>query len=353
MEKVAPTATTPRVLLIYTGGTIGMIEDPATGALRAFNFTYLQDHIPELQRLGFEISSIQFDPPIDSAAITVDLWIRLARTIGENYDKYDGFVVLHGTDTMAYTASALSFLLRGIAKPVVFTGSQLPVGRLRTDGKENLITALQIAAERGEDGRAMVPEVSIFFDKYLLRANRTIKCSADQFEAFASNNYPHLAYAGIHIRYNEKHIYRTPEGEKADLEVSTRIDPHVCVLKIFPGITPEVVQAVLSIPTLRGVVLETYGSGNAPTDEWFIEALADAVKRGIVIVNVTQCESGKVEMGRYDTGIRLGQVGVVSGFDMTTESAITKLMYLLGKGLSPQEVGVEMQLSICGELTQN
>ena len=330
-----------------------MIEDPATGALRAFNFTYLQDHIPELQRLGFEISSIQFDPPIDSAAITVDLWIRLARTIGENYDKYDGFVVLHGTDTMAYTASALSFLLRGIAKPVVFTGSQLPVGRLRTDGKENLITALQIAAERGEDGRAMVPEVSIFFDKYLLRANRTIKCSADQFEAFASNNYPHLAYAGIHIRYNEKHIYRTPKDEKTELEVTTHVDPHVCVLKMFPGITPEVVQAVLSIPTLRGVVLETYGSGNAPTDDWFIEALADAVKRGIVIVNVTQCESGKVEMGRYDTGIRLGQVGVVSGFDMTTESAITKLMYLLGKGLSPQEVGVEMQISICGELTQN
>lgn len=342
---------TSRVLLIYTGGTIGMIEDPATGALKAFDFTYIQEHIPELKRMGFEISSIQFDPPLDSAAITIDLWKQLAQTIDENYDKFDGFVVLHGTDTMAYSASALSFLLRGIGKPVVFTGSQLPVGRLRTDGKENLITALQIAANRKPDGSPIVPEVCIFFDKYLMRANRTFKCSTDQFEAFASNNYPYLAYAGIHIRYNKKYIAQCPQEEECKLQVATELDPHVCVLKLFPGITPEVVKTTLSIPTLKGVVLESYGSGNAPSDKWFLNALEEAVQRGIVIVNVTQCTNGGVEMTRYDTGMQLSQVGVVSGYDMTTESALTKMMYLFGLGLPASEVSTLMQQSLCGELT--
>lgn len=351
MKQTEVTNESPKILIIYTGGTIGMIEDPISGALRAFDFGYLLEQIPELQRFGFEISSIQFDPPIDSAAITLDLWIKLAKTIGDNYDHYDGFVILHGTDTMAYTASALSFLLEGLEKPVIFTGSQLPIGRLRTDGKENLITAIQIAAERRADGLPMVPEVCIYFNANLMRANRTIKCSADQFEAFASYNYPNLAHAGIHINYQEKHIHRYHCGENKGLNVATVIDPNVAVLKLFPGITQDVVAALFNIPSLHGVVLETYGSGNASTAPWFLDMLSKAVKRGIVIVNVTQCASGMVDMARYDTGIRLGRIGVVSGFDMTTECALAKLMYLLGQGYSSQEVAQRMQISICGELT--
>lgn len=345
--------TTPNIMLIYTGGTIGMVEDPATGTLRAFDFIYLAEHFPELQRLDFNISSVQFDPPIDSSNITVDLWHQLAGTIADSYDKFDGFVVLHGTDTMAYTACALSFLLEGLSKPVIFTGSQLPIGRLRTDGKENLITALQIAAERNTKGEPMVPEVCIYFNTYLLRANRTIKSNADQFEAFYSYNYPPLAHAGIEITYDEKHIHRYKETEAIAFTPLTRMEQNVLVLKIFPGIAPEMVNTVLSMPGLRGLVLETYGSGNAPTFDWFLEAMADAVKRGIVIVNVTQCHSGSVQMHRYDTGARLSDVGVVSGYDMTTESALAKLMYLLAKPLSVEKVRELISKSFCGELTRD
>ncbi len=341
-----------KILIIYTGGTIGMIEDPATGALRAFDFDHLLEQIPEIQRFGFQIVSQQFDPPIDSSAITVEHWLTLASIIEENYSDFDGFVVLHGTDTMAYSASALSFLLEGLEKAVVFTGSQLPVGRLRTDGKENLITAIQIAAEKREDGSAMVPEVCIFFDASLKRANRTIKCSADQFDAFASYNYPSLAHAGIHISYQQKHIHRYAEGEnKLGLRVAKKMDPNVAILKLFPGIEPSVVDAICSLSSIKAIVMETYGSGNATTEPWFLELLSKTISRGVIVVNITQCASGMVDMQCYNTGIQLRKMGVVSGYDMTTEAAVTKLMYLLGQGYTSQEVARLMELPFCGELT--
>lgn len=325
-----------------------MVENPETGALEPLDFNYLQDNVTELRHLGCDISSVEFQPPLDSSAITTDHWVQLARVIEANYDKYDGFVILHGTDTMAYTASAMSFVFEGLSKPIVFTGSQLPVGKLRTDGKENLITAIEIAAARDEAGRPRVPEVTLFFENYLMRGNRTSKISADQFSAFESFNYPHLAYAGIDIRYHERSISRS---EGIPLAVNKTFDPHVAILKLFPGITREVVEAILGIPTLKGVVLETFGSGNAPMTPWFLEALRKAVARDIVIVNVTQCVTGYVEMQRYETGLLLQEIGLISGRDCTTESALTKLMYLLGRGYSTEEVKRQMGLSLRGELT--
>lgn len=342
-----------RILIIYTGGTIGMIEDPATGVLHAFDFSHLRESIPELKRLSFKLSYIQFSPPIDSADMSVDLWLKLAETILSNYDNYDGFVILHGTDTMSYSASALSFLLAGIAKPVIFTGSQLPIGRLRTDGKENLITSLQIAAERLEGGKAMVPEVCVYFNGYLFRANRTSKCSADQFEAFQSYNYPPLAHVGIDISFDQKNIHHYTKESRPSPESLRLPNNNVTVLKLFPGICKEVVEAVLNTPHLQGVVLETYGSGNAPTCDWFIKSIEKAVQRGLIIVNVTQCASGTVQMMRYDTGVRLLKAGVISGYDMTTESALTKLMCLLAQPLSVEEIRKRMEISICGEMSNN
>ena len=290
------------VLIIYTGGTIGMIQDPETGALMPFNFDHLLDNVPELKRLGFLISSIQFEPPIDSSEIDPASWIRLVKIIADNYDTYDGFVVLHGTDTMAYTASALSFMLENLAKPVILTGSQLPIGMLRTDGKENLITAIEIAAAK-ENGFPVVPEVCIFFQNHLMRGNRTSKISAENFNAFRSLNYPALARVGMHIRYDNNLInkVRVPRP----LKPHYLMDTNVVILKIFPGITPQTVDSILNIPHLKGVVLETYGTGNAPSKPWFLDMLRAAVARGIVIVNVTQCSSGSVQMSLYGPGNKL------------------------------------------------
>ena len=302
------------VLIIYTGGTIGMIQDPETGALMPFNFDHLLDNVPELKRLGFLISSIQFEPPIDSSEIDPASWVRLVKIIADNYDTYDGFVVLHGTDTMAYTASALSFMLENLAKPVILTGSQLPIGMLRTDGKENLITAIEIAAAK-ENGFPVVPEVCIFFQNHLMRGNRTSKISAENFNAFRSLNYPALARVGMHIRYDNNLInkVRVPRP----LKPHYLMDTNVVILKIFPGITPQTVDSILNIPHLKGVVLETYGTGNAPSKPWFLDMLRAAVARGIVIVNVTQCSSGSVQMSLYGPGNKLAQAGIISGYDST------------------------------------
>ncbi|GAB1251527.1 type I asparaginase [Porphyromonas miyakawae] len=349
--KQANNSTTPRILLIYTGGTIGMIENPETGRLQAFKFAFLEENMPELKRLSFNVDSIQFAPPVDSSNITISHWLELAEIIESRQNDYDGFVVLHGTDTMSYTSSALSFLLKGLGKPVILTGSQLPIGRLRTDGKENLLTALQIAAARDEQGKPMVPEVCIYFNTNLMRGNRTVKVSADQFDAFVSYNYPILAHAGIDICFNTKHIQH--QEDSFGFTTHRALERNISLLHLFPGITEEVVRSILTAPKLRGVVLESYGSGNAPTEDWFINLLQDAIKKEIVIVNVTQCQTGSVEMNRYETGARLAEIGVASGYDMTSETAITKLMFLLAQSLTPQEVAFHMEHSICGELTRN
>ena len=336
------------ILIIYTGGTIGMIENPETGALEAFNFEHLEVHVPELKNLGYKVSSIQFDPPMDSSEMGPDSWMKIVHIIAEHYHDYDGFVVLHGTDTMAFTASALSFMLENLSKPVVLTGSQLPIGMLRTDGKENLITAIEIAAAR-ENDMPLVPEVCIFFENDLLRGNRTSKTNADNFNAFRSYNYPPLAHAGISIKYDVSQIYH-PVSRKP-LKPHYLLDRNIAILKIFPGISPLVVESILNIPGLKGVVMETFGSGNAPGCDWLLEMLREAVDRGIVIVNVTQCLAGSVEMHRYETGHKLLEAGVVSGYDSTTECAVAKLMFLFGHGMTPDQVKEHLNCSLIGEIT--
>ena len=322
----------PSVLLIYTGGTIGMIENPETGALENFNFDHLLKHVPELKRFNYRISSYQFDPPIDSSDMEPAFWAKLVEIINYNYDSFDGFVILHGTDTMAYTASALSFMLENLSKPVILTGSQLPIGTLRTDGT------------------AIVPEVCIFFENHLMRGNRTTKINAENFNAFRSFNYPPLARVGIHIKY-EPNLIRKPDLSKP-LKPHYLFDTNVVILTLFPGIQEGIVSALLHVPGLKAVVLKTFGSGNAPQKEWFIRELKDATDRGIIIVNITQCASGAVEMERYGTGIQLLQAGVISGYDSTPECAVTKLMFLLGHGLDNKEIRYKMNSCLIGEITK-
>ena len=336
------------ILLIYTGGTIGMIQNQETGLLEPFDFQYLSRFIPDLNALDCSITTIQFENLLDSSEIGPEVWIKTAQIIAENYASFDGFVVLHGTDTMAFTASALSFMLENLSKPVILTGSQLPLGMLRTDGKENLITAIEIAAAR-ENDMPLVPEVCIFFENDLLRGNRTSKTNADNFNAFRSYNYPPLAHAGISIKYDIPQIYH-PVSRKP-LKPHYLLDRNIAILKIFPGISPRVVESILNIPGLKGVVMETFGSGNAPGYDWLLEMLKDAVERGIVIVNVTQCLAGSVEMHRYETGRKLLQAGVVSGYDSTTECAVAKLMFLFGHGMTPDEVKEHLNCSLIGEIT--
>lgn len=336
------------VLLLFTGGTICMSEDPATGALRPIDFDRIQEYIPELKQSGIKIKSIPFIPLIDSSDVHPPVWEQMALLIQENYDEFDGFVVLHGTDTMAYSASALSFMLENLAKPVIFTGAQLPVGMMRSDAKENLITAIEIATAK-ENGHAIVPEVCIFFEDTLFRGNRTTKKNAEHFSAFNSYNYPPLAKAGVHIKYFRSYIHYPAPGSK--LRVRTRIDQNIAILKLFPGITEQTVHAILHIPDLKAVVLESFGSGNAPRRLWFYDELMDANKRGILIVNKTQCSTGSVEMGRYETSLNLVNAGVISGFDCTTEAIVTKLMYLLGEYDSTDDVKHRLNISMCGEMT--
>lgn len=338
---------TPTLLIIYTGGTIGMVKDKITGALQPYHFEDIYKLMPVLQNFDYKLESISFKPLIDSSNVTPSFWIKLAAVIEENYEKYDGFVVLHGTDTMAYSASMLSFMLENLGKPVVFTGSQLPMGVVRTDGRDNFINAIEIAAANSE-GKPLVPEVAIYFENKLMRGNRTNKFNAENFNAFLSGNYPPLAEVGVHIRYNTEMILK-PGSE--ELKVHKNLDNSVLILKLFPGIAEVVVKNALNITGLKGVILETYGAGNAPTDAWFIEALTQAILKGIVIYNVTQCKGGAVDMGKYETSVQLGRIGVIGGSDITTESAIAKMMFLLGEGYTGEELKKLLQVSLRGELT--
>ena len=339
------------VLLIYTGGTIGMKEDPQSGTLKPFDFNALMEEVPELREFATRIDSYTFNPPIDSSDVEPSLWVSLAHLIEQEYNHYDGFVVLHGTDTMAYSASALSFMIDDLGKSIVFTGSQLPIGSLRTDGRENLISAVEIASSKDSKGHSMVPEVCICFNSGLYRGNRSRKINATGFDAFTSPNYPQLATAGINIKYNYGYIHY-PERWDAGITVHDELDTRVSILKIHPGITRQAVRDILLGEGSRAVILETYGSGNAPSSPWFLELVSEASRSGKILLNVTQCLSGDVNMDIYATGKSLKEAGVISGYDITTESALGKLFSLMGRYKDNSKVKTLLEMNLKGEISK-
>ena len=339
----------PNILIVYTGGTIGMVKDYKTNALRAFDFNQIIEKIPELKQLKCNIDSVSFEELIDSSNMNTDYYIQLVEIIEKNYEIYDGFVVLSGSDTMSYTSSVISFMFENLQKPIIFTGSQLPIGDLRTDAKENLITTIEIAAARKKN-KPVISEVCLYFEYKLYRANRTTKINSEQFEAFASMNYPPLAESGVYLNFNE-HLIHKPEKESEKLIIRKKLDTNIVILKLFPGITKNVIESILSIKNLKGIVLETYGAGNALTKKWFIDLLTFTIKKGVQIVNVSQCPGGSVILGHYETSVALKEIGVVNGKDITTESAIAKLMYLLGENLDSKSFKLFFERSLRGEIS--
>lgn len=339
---------TTKVLIIYTGGTIGMVQDKVTGVLKPLDFDHITENVPELQRLPYEITVYSFAEIIDSSNMSPVIWIELAEIIEKNYELYDGFVILHGSDTMAFTASALSFMLEGLNKPVIFTGSQLPIGEIRTDAKENLITALEIASAKMQNGKARVPEVCIYFDFQLFRANRAFKYNSAKFEAFRSPNYPVLAEAGVHLRFNDASIRKC---EDCIFRVHKKLNNSIAILKLYPGISEETVGAIVNSAS-QAIILETFGAGNTTTEKWFLDCLKSAIARGKIILDISQCKVGTVELGRYETSRDLKDMGIISGFDMTYEAAVTKLMFLLGRGFTYDRISTLLEMDLRGELSK-